>query len=162
LSDEDFKEAKKTLLKESVNEADDKKEEKKDDKKEEKKDDDAWKKEFSDFMKSDAKHLEKKATVFPEELQSLVDSFKAKTHNETDSGEIVSYAKDLLGIEESVLTEGKIKEIDMISREAESLEDFKSKLKEYVKSIGKAELADDKEFIDAMTADWKPGADEKK
>jgi hypothetical protein len=50
--------------------------------------------------------------------------------------------------------EGKMSEIDAISRESTSKEDFANKLKEYVKSIGKSELANDKEFIETMTSDW--------
>ena len=57
---------------------------------------------------------------------------------------------------EDRLDEGKMKEIAAISQEADSKEDFEEKLKAYLKETGKPELAEDKDFIEAMTADWKP------
>ena len=110
LSKEDFEEAKE-MVKESLNEADD---EKKDDEKKEKKDDkddkedEEWKKKFESFMKEEGKDIEKKATVFPEEVRSLVSSFMDK-HKDLDatSEDVVGYAKELLGIEEAQIEEEK-------------------------------------------------------
>jgi len=57
--------------------------------------------------------------------------------------------------DDSRLDEGKMKEISMISQEATSAEDFKNKLKTYLRSIGKGDLVNDKEFMDSMVSDWK-------
>ena len=57
--------------------------------------------------------------------------------------------------EDSIL-EGKMKEIEILSQESSSKEEFAEKLKAYVKEIGKADLADDKDFMEAMTDDFVP------
>jgi hypothetical protein len=149
LSQEDFEEAKKELLKESLNEKD------------KKEDPDEWKKDFKKLL--DSKGLDKKASVFPAEIDTVVTEFLNKHKDvEVDSSDVAAYAKELMGMEESEnVNEGKMKEIDMISRESKSKAEFEAKLKEYVKSIGKAELADDKDFIEAMTDGWKPSEEEK-
>lgn len=150
LSQEDYDEAKKEFIKESVNEADEKKEEKGEEK------GDSWKTQLNDFVKSDARHLEDKATVFPEEIQSIVSAFQSKHKDvEADESDMVAYVKELLGMDESKLEESKMGTIDLLSRESSSKEEFEQKLKEYVKEIGKPELANDKDFIEAMTSGWK-------
>ena len=49
-----------------------------------------------------------------------------------------------------------MKEIEILSQESSSKEEFAEKLKAYVKEIGKADLADDKDFMEAMTDDFVP------
>ena len=61
--------------------------------------------------------------------------------------------------EEDKIIEGKIATIDALTKEAQSKEEFEEKLKEYVKSIDKAHLAEDPEFIEAFSADWAPSTE---
>lgn len=56
---------------------------------------------------------------------------------------------------ESKLDEGRMKDIDLISQESTSKEDFIKNLKEYLKEIGKPDLATD-EFVKPFADDWKP------
>ncbi len=58
-------------------------------------------------------------------------------------------------IEEAKIDEGRMKDIDLLSQEATSKEDFAKKMKDYLKEIGKPELATD-EFIKSFVDDWKP------
>lgn len=111
-----------------------------------------------------------------DQADELYDKLKDR-HPDADKDELKQLAKDWVGdkeekekakekeetekVKESVLLEeGKIKEIDILSQEANSKEEFEAALKEYVKKIGKPELAEDKDFIEAMTADWKPSTKE--
>ena len=83
---------------------------------------------------------------------------KEAEEKEAEEKEAKAKAKEE-AVKESAVFEGKMKEIDILSQEATSKADFEEKLKAYVKEIGKPDLADDKDFIEAMTADWKPSAE---
>ena len=71
----------------------------------------------------------------------------------------IAEAKEVLDNAET-MNEGKMKEIDMISKESKSKSEFETKLKTYLKSIKKDDLANDPKFIESMTKDWKPADQE--
>jgi len=54
------------------------------------------------------------------------------------------------------VNEGKMKHISMISQESTDKEDFRKRLVEYLESVGKKDLANDKEFIDEMVEEYQP------
>ena len=74
-----------------------------------------------------------------------------KDYNEVKA-EIVNEDEDYT--EEDKIVEGKIAAIDTLSKASKTKEEFIDKLKEYVKTIDRAHLAENSEFIEAFTSDW--------
>lgn len=64
--------------------------------------------------------------------------------------------KSNISEEDSYIIEGKMKDIEIISQESESKEDFERNLKDHFRKIGKADLADDKDFIATYVETWEP------
>lgn len=115
----------------------------------------------SDDLKSNFRSWE---TDHEEDGEELFDILK-KRHPKDSKAELKKLAYEWVGqeLKESEvikIDEGKMKEIDILSQESTSKEDFIEKLKAYVKELGKPELANDKDFIDAFAADWKPSTKE--
>jgi hypothetical protein len=112
------------------------------------------------FPKEDLKdNFKEWKTDHEDKADELFDKLKDR-HPDADVEKLKKLAQDWVGtkeekeVKESLVTEGRIKEIEMLSQESKTKAEFVEKLKAYVKEIGKPELADDKEFIEDMTADF--------
>lgn len=96
-----------------------------------------------------AKEDEDKEEAEEEEEDEEEDKEEEKADKKAEKNESVS------------LEEGKMKEIFTLGQESSSKEEFETKLKDYLRKSGKADLANDKDFIAGYVDQWEPSEEEK-